>query len=84
MSLFGIALNLFNWGSGADDNRWHPPMNDDVSKLADFGTKESEFGDQDGDHPRSFRESALGDEETGFIDTYKSTYNEVVNIVIKK
>lgn len=83
MSLFAIALNPFNWGSSADDNRWHPPMVADVSKLADFGTKESEFGDQDGDHPRLDRESTLGDEETGFIDTYKFIYNDVEDIVIK-
>ena len=84
MSLFAIALNPFNWGSSADDSRWHPPMVTDVSQLADFGTKESEFGDQDGDHPRSCLESTLGDEDTGFIDTYKFTYNEVENVVIKE
>lgn len=83
MSLLGTVLNLFNFGSGSDDNRWHPPMSSDVTKLGDFGTKESEMGDQDGDHPLPAIESTLSDETFGTIETYATTYNEVEDVHIR-
>ena len=32
-------------------DRWHPPMTTDISKLEDFGTPDLPMGDYEGDHP---------------------------------
>ena len=33
------------------NGRWHPPMSTEMDKLDDFGTPQSNMGDEDGDHP---------------------------------
>lgn len=69
----GIITNPFNWGTSSSDNRWHPPMTTDITKLGDYGTPEEPFGEKDGDHPIVLQ-STVGSPETGFIDTYTMNY----------
>lgn len=82
-SAASIAGAIFNFAFVPGGGRWHPPMVTDVTKLGDFGTKESEFGDEDGDHPLPAIETKLAHETFGTIETYPITYNEVENVNIR-
>lgn len=75
-SLGNVAGAIFNFAFVPGGGRWHTPMTTDISKLSDFGDAQSEFGDEDGDHPLPAIESTLSDETFGTIETYPITYTE--------
>ena len=87
MGVLGSAANIagaiFNFAFVPGGGRWHTPMTTEIDKLGDFGTKESEFGDEDGDHPLPAVGSTLSDESFGTIDGYDLTITEITNLTIK-
>lgn len=88
MGLLGSAANIagaiFNFAFVPGGGRWHTPMTTDITKLGEFGTKESEFGDEDGDHPLPAVSSRLSDETFGTIDGYDLTITEIKDLEIRR
>jgi len=85
MGLFTDILNIFNWGSGPGDDRWHPPMTTDISKLGEYGSEEAAFGDKDGDHPRPHPTVIIGGaDDPDSLYCFDVEINDAHNIKIRE